>query len=220
MTQTLKTLINTVAAEVYELQDTKADRIELNAYIRTVNPETLGVDSSGNPIPQLVSLVKTGSVLSINTQNLRATLQQIVADDVSLIDLENFINNVITDNEDPNEYLKITSDGHNLHVDYSGLLNHINTKAPGTSLSNCLKEVVNDTGDTAQIKLIQLTAPTVIDSSGNTIGKSVNINYSGLRTALSHKAYTEVPQYFMNYYFRYLTKPAKDPTKLVYMTYT
>ena len=40
MTQTLKTLINTVAAEVYELQDTKADRIELNAYVRTVNPET------------------------------------------------------------------------------------------------------------------------------------------------------------------------------------
>ena len=55
MTQTLKTLINTVAAEVYELQDTKADRIELHAYIRTTNPETTGVDSSGNPIPQLVS---------------------------------------------------------------------------------------------------------------------------------------------------------------------
>ena len=31
MTQTLKTLIITVAAEVYELQDAKADRIELNA---------------------------------------------------------------------------------------------------------------------------------------------------------------------------------------------
>ena len=49
MTQTIKTLINTVAAAVYELQDTKADRIELNAYIRTVNPENTGVDSSGIP---------------------------------------------------------------------------------------------------------------------------------------------------------------------------
>ena len=37
MTQTLKTLINTVAAEVYELQDTKADRIELNAYVRIID---------------------------------------------------------------------------------------------------------------------------------------------------------------------------------------
>ena len=126
MTQTLKTLINTVAAEVYELQDTKADRIELNAYVRTVNPETLGVDSSGNPIPQLVSLVKTGSVLSINTQNLRAVVSQIVPNpDICNIDLNNFINNVVTDNDDPNEYLKITSDGQDLHVDYSGLLNHI-----------------------------------------------------------------------------------------------
>ena len=44
MTQTRKTLINSVAAEVYELQDTKADRIELNAYIRTANPENTGVD--------------------------------------------------------------------------------------------------------------------------------------------------------------------------------
>ena len=98
MTQTLKTLINTVAAEVYELQDTKADRIELNAYVRTVNPETLGVDSSGNPVPQLVSLVKTGSVLSINTQNLRAVLAQIIPDpDICNIDLSNFSNNVVTD---------------------------------------------------------------------------------------------------------------------------
>ena len=76
MTQTLKTLINSVAAEVYELQDTKADRIELNAYVRTVTPENTGVDSSGNPIAQLVSLVKTGYVLSINTQNLRAFLRK------------------------------------------------------------------------------------------------------------------------------------------------
>ena len=110
MTQTLKTLINSVAAEVYELQDTKADRIELNAYIRTLTPENTGVDSIGNPVPHLVSLVKTGNVLSINAQNLRATLQQIVADDVSLIDLENFINNVVTDNDDPFQYLNITSD--------------------------------------------------------------------------------------------------------------
>ena len=125
MTQTLKTLINTVAAEVYELQDTKADRIELNAYIRTVNPETLGVDSSGSPIPQLVSSTRTGSVLSINTQNLRAVLSQIVPNpDICNIDLNNFINNVVTDNEGPNEYLKITSDGQDLHVDYSELLNH------------------------------------------------------------------------------------------------
>ena len=101
MTQTLKTLINSVAAEVCELQDTKADRIELDAYARTVTPENTGVDSNGNPVPHLVSLVKTGNVLSINTQNLRATLQQLVADDVSLIDLENFINNVVTDNDDP-----------------------------------------------------------------------------------------------------------------------
>ena len=78
MTQTLKTLINTVAAEVYELQDTKADRIELNAYIRTVNPDNTGIDFSGNPTPQLVNLVKTGNVLSINSQSLRATLQQLV----------------------------------------------------------------------------------------------------------------------------------------------
>ena len=42
MNQTLKTLINSVAAEVCELQDTKADRIELNAYIKTVTPETIG----------------------------------------------------------------------------------------------------------------------------------------------------------------------------------
>jgi hypothetical protein len=41
MTQTLKTLINTVAAEVYELQDTKADRIELNAYVRTVHSRNI-----------------------------------------------------------------------------------------------------------------------------------------------------------------------------------
>ena len=41
MTQTLKTLINFVAAEVYELQDTKADRIELKAYVRTVIPELI-----------------------------------------------------------------------------------------------------------------------------------------------------------------------------------
>ena len=54
MTQTLKTLINTVAAEVYELQDTKADRIELHAYIRTVNPENTGIDSSGNKSSCLV----------------------------------------------------------------------------------------------------------------------------------------------------------------------
>ena len=65
MTQTLKTLINSVAAEVYELQDTKADRIELHADVRTVTPENTGVDSSGNPVPHLVSLVKTGNVLSI-----------------------------------------------------------------------------------------------------------------------------------------------------------
>ena len=117
MTQTLKTLINTVAAEVYELQDTKADRIELNAYVSTVPPETLGVDSSGNPIPQLVSLVKTGSVLSINTQNLRAVLSQLAPGlDLCNIDLSTFINNVVTDNDDPNEYLKITSDGQKLRT--------------------------------------------------------------------------------------------------------
>jgi hypothetical protein len=180
MTQTLKTLINSVAAEVYELQDTKADRIELNAYVRTVTPENTGVDSSGNPIPQLVSLVKTGNVLSINTQNLRAVLAQIVPDpDICNIDLSNFINNVVTDNDDPFQYLNITSDGQDLHVDYSGLLNLINTKAPGASLSNYLRAVVNDAGDTAQTPLIQLTTPTVTDSSGNAIGKSVNINYSG-----------------------------------------
>ena len=203
MTHTLKTLINTVAAEVYELQDTKADRIELNAYVRTVNPETTGVDSSGNPIPQLVSLVKTGNVLSITTQNLRAVLSQIVPNpDICNIDLSNFINNVVTDNDDPNEYLKITSDGQDLHVDYSGLLDRISTKAPGTSLSSYLRQVVNDMGDTAPTPLIQLTSPTVTDSSGNTIGKSVNMNYSGLRTALSQKADAEVPQSFMNYYFR------------------
>ena len=132
MTQTLKTLINTVAAEVYELQDTKADRIELNAYVSTVPPETLGVDSSGNPIPQLVSLITTGSVLSINTQNLRAVLSQL-APGLGMINLDNFINNVVTDNDDPNECLKITSDGQDRHVDHSELLNHINTKAPGTS---------------------------------------------------------------------------------------
>ena len=68
MTQTLKTLINSVAAEVYELQDTKADRIELHAYMKTANLETTGIGSSGNPIPQLVSLTKTGNFLSINTQ--------------------------------------------------------------------------------------------------------------------------------------------------------
>ena len=39
MTQTLKTLINTVAAEVYELQDTKADRIELNHISRRCLPK-------------------------------------------------------------------------------------------------------------------------------------------------------------------------------------
>jgi hypothetical protein len=207
MTQTLKTLINTVAAEVYELQDTKADRIELNAYVRTVTPETLGVDSSGNPIPQLVSLVKTGSVLSINTQNLRAVLSQIVPDpDICNIDLSNFINNVVTDNDDPNEYLKITSDGQDLHVDYSGLLNHINTKAPGTSLSNYLRQVANDTGTQRRYKLIQLTSPTVTDSSGNVIGKSVNIDYSGLRTALSQKADANDPQPFMNYYCQIPTR--------------
>ena len=121
MTQTLKTLINSVAAEVYELQDTKADRIELNAYVRTVTPENTGVDSSGNPIAQLVSLVKTGNVLSINTQNLRAVLAQIVPDpDICNIDLSNFINNVVTDNDDPFQYLNITSDGQDLHLDYSG----------------------------------------------------------------------------------------------------
>ena len=200
MTQTLETLINAVAAEVYELQDTKADRIELNAYIKTTTPETLGVDSSGNPIPQLVSLVKTGSVLSINTQNLRAVLSQVVPDpDMCNIDLSIFINNVVTDNDDPNEYLKITSDGQDLHADYSGLLNHINTKAPGTSLSKYLRQAVNESGDTAPIKLIQLTAPAVTASSGNVVGKSVNIDYSGLRAALCQKADAEVPQSFMLY---------------------
>ena len=77
---------------------------------------------------------------------------------------------MVTDNEDPNEYLKITSEGQTLYVDYSGLLNHINTKAPGTSLSSYLRQVDNDTGDTAPIKLMQLTDPTVTDSSGNVIG--------------------------------------------------
>ena len=79
--------------------------------------------------------------------------------------------------------------------------------------------MVNDAGDTAQTPLIQLTTPTVTDSSGNAIGKSVNINYSGLRTALGQKADAEVPQFFMNYYFRYPTLASTDPTKLVYLTY-
>ena len=130
MTQTLKTLVNTVAAEVYELQDTKADRIELHAYIGTANPEITGVDSSGNPTPQLVSLVETESVLSINTQNLRAVLAQIVPNpDICNIDLSNFINNVVTDNNGPFQYINITSDGQDLHVDYSGLLNPISKGA-------------------------------------------------------------------------------------------
>ena len=55
MTQTLKNLINTVAAEVYDLQDTKADRVELGAYVRTVMSENTGVHSSGNSIPPLIS---------------------------------------------------------------------------------------------------------------------------------------------------------------------
>jgi hypothetical protein len=138
MSQTLKTLINNIAAEVADLQDTKADRVELNACVRSVGDEP-------GQTTQLISLVKTGSTLRLNTENLRAVLNQIDPD-LGMIDLQNFINNVITDNEDPNEYLKITSDGQDLHVDYSGLLNHINTKAPGTSLSSYLRQVANDTG--------------------------------------------------------------------------
>jgi hypothetical protein len=213
MSQTLKTLINNIAAEVADLRDTKADRVELNACVRSVGDET-------GQTTQLLSLVKTGSTLRLNTEKLRATPSQIVPEpDLCSIDLNIFINNVTTDNGDPNEYLKITSDGQDLHVDYSGLLNHINTKAPGTSLSNYLRQTANDTGDTAPIKLIQLTSPTVTDSSGNVIGKSVNVDYSGLRTALSQKADANDPQPFMNYYARYLTDPAKDTNKLVYMTY-
>ena len=68
MTQTLKNLINTVAAEVYELQDTKADRVELGADVRTVAPDVVVIDSSGNTVPPLIRLVKTGNVLSINTE--------------------------------------------------------------------------------------------------------------------------------------------------------
>ena len=133
MTQTLKTPINSVAAEVHELQDTKADRIDLNAYVRKLIPEHTGVDSSVNPIPQIVSLVKTGNVVSINTQDLRAVLAQVVNDpDICNIDLSNFINNEVTDNDDPFQYLNITSDGQDLHVDYSGLLNLISTSSVTT----------------------------------------------------------------------------------------
>ena len=56
MTQTLKTLINTVAAEVYDLQDTKADRVELNGYVRTVQNDT-------NDTYNLITLNKTNNVL-------------------------------------------------------------------------------------------------------------------------------------------------------------
>ena len=65
-----------------------------------------------------------------------------------------------------------------------------------------------------------LTTPTVTDSSGNAIGKFVNTNYSGLRTALNQKADAEVPQFFMNYYVRYLADPNTGGTnKLAYLTY-
>ena len=128
MTQTLKNLINTVAAEVYDLQDTKADRVELGAYVRTVMSENTGVDSSGNSIPPLIRLVKTGNVLSLNTDNLRAVLSQVTNDpDICNVDLTNYINNVVTDTDDPFQYLNITSDGHDLHVDYSGLLTLIDS---------------------------------------------------------------------------------------------
>jgi len=121
MSQTLKTLINSVAAEVYDLQDTKADRVELNGYVRTVQ-------SDANDANNLITLNKTGNVLSLNTENLRATLQQIVASDVTLIDLADYINSVVTENEDLEHYLKLTSDGHVLHLDYSKLLTLINSK--------------------------------------------------------------------------------------------
>ena len=150
MTQTLKTLIDSVATEVHVLQDTKADRIELNAYVKTVPPENRSVDSSGHPVPQLVSLVTIGNVLIINTHNLRGTLQQIAGDDVTLIDLESFTNNVVMGKDDPFEYLNITSDGQDLHVDNSGLLNLITSKAPGSSLIGYLRTVVNDAGDVSQ----------------------------------------------------------------------
>jgi hypothetical protein len=189
MTQTLKNLINTVAAEVYDLQDTKADRVELGAYVRTVMSESLGVDSSGNAIAPLIRLVKTGNVLSLNTDNLRAVLSQITNDpDMgSGIDLTNYINNVVTDTDDPFQYLNITSDGHDLHVDYTGLLTLIGSKASGTSLSSYLRSAINDAGDIAQTPLIQLTTPILTDSSGNAIGKSLNINYAGLRDALNKR---------------------------------
>jgi hypothetical protein len=69
MTQTLKSLINSVAAEVYELQDTKADRIDLNGCIQSVQ------NDPNDPTSQ-VSLSKVGTVLKLNTTNLKATLQQ------------------------------------------------------------------------------------------------------------------------------------------------
>ena len=122
MSQTLKTLINTVAAEVYDLQDTKADRVELNGYVRTVQNDT-------NDASSLITLSKTGNVLSLNTENLRATLSQIAGNDMDMIDLANYINTVVIDNEDLEEYLKLSSDGHDLHLDYSKLLTLIASKS-------------------------------------------------------------------------------------------
>ena len=205
MSQTLKTLINNIAAEVADLQDTKADRVELNACVRSVGDEP-------GQTTQLISLVKTGSTLRLNTENLRAVLNQIDPD-LGIIDLQNFINNVITDNEDPEEYLKITSEGQDLHVDYSKLLTLVNSKAPNTSLSSYIKAASTATSTSPTLITVSLTP--VADGSG----KELQLDYSGIQDALDGKADAEVPQFFMNYYFRYATQASRDPTKLVYMTY-
>ena len=73
MTQTLKNLINSVAAEVYELQDTKADRTELLGTVQSVQNDPSDANN-------LISLTKIGSVLRLNTENLRAVLSQITND--------------------------------------------------------------------------------------------------------------------------------------------
>ena len=209
MSQTLKTLINTVAAEVYDLQDTKADRVELNGYVRTVQ-------SDANDANNLITLNKTGNVLSLNTENLRATLQQIVASDVTLIDLANYINSVVTDNEDLEHYLRLTSDGHVLHLDYSKLLTLIENKTI-SSLGD------NNTGGynlmyNRTIKAVKPQGYIQLSTDVSNLYISTN---SSLNTTLAAKANAaDLPD--MRYYVGVITVTSNNAipdTRLIQFTY-
>jgi len=76
------------------------------------------------------------------------------------------------------------SNGHDLHLDYSGLLNLVNSKAASISLNSFIRTTSNDAGDTGTPRLIQLSTSSITDSSGNG-GLALNIDYSALRSKLS-----------------------------------